>query len=210
MRTRAVPVDYASHSAQVEAIREEILAALAAITPGPAQVPMVSAMTGQWLDGPEAGAGYWYDSLRDPVEFERAVRVLAGAGHRGVHRGFPAPGADRRDHRRRWKTSRRSRTAAGGRAPAVTGTLRRDDGGPARFLASLAEAHVRGVAVDWAAVLRQRARSGPADLRVPAPAVLATAHARWRGAMAAGGLGAVGHPLLGAAVELARERGLLV
>ena len=35
----------------------------------------------------------------------------------------------------------------------VTGTLRRDDGGPGRFLASLAEVHVRGVPVDWAAVL---------------------------------------------------------
>ena len=35
----------------------------------------------------------------------------------------------------------------------VVGTLRRDDGGADRMLASLAEAYVNGVAVDWAAVL---------------------------------------------------------
>ena len=45
------------------------------------QRDMVSAMTGEWLDGLEAEAGYWYQSLRSPVEFSRAVGVLAGAGH---------------------------------------------------------------------------------------------------------------------------------
>jgi NADP-dependent 3-hydroxy acid dehydrogenase YdfG/acyl carrier protein len=35
----------------------------------------------------------------------------------------------------------------------VTGTLRRDDGGAARVLASMAQVHVRGAGVDWAAVL---------------------------------------------------------
>ena len=82
VRARPVPVDYASHSVQVEEIREEILAALAGVTPGPALIPMISAMTGRWLDGLEPEAGYWYESLRAPVEFGRAVRVLGDAGHR--------------------------------------------------------------------------------------------------------------------------------
>ena len=46
--------------------------------------------------------------------------------------------------------------AADGNAGAgsvVSGTLRRDEGGSARLIASLAEVYVRGVAVDWAAVL---------------------------------------------------------
>jgi acyl transferase domain-containing protein len=79
---RMLPVDYASHSAQVEGIRGEIVAALAGIVPGPARIPVVSAMTGELLGGPELDAGYWYGSLRSPVEFDRAVRVLAGSGHR--------------------------------------------------------------------------------------------------------------------------------
>ncbi|WP_250287248.1 beta-ketoacyl synthase N-terminal-like domain-containing protein, partial [Frankia sp. CiP1_Cm_nod2] len=40
----------------------------------------------------------------------------------------------------------------------VTGTLRRHDGGPRRLLASLAEAHVRGADVDWAAAIGPAAR----------------------------------------------------
>jgi NADP-dependent 3-hydroxy acid dehydrogenase YdfG/acyl carrier protein len=45
--------------------------------------------------------------------------------------------------------------AVGDAAPeaVVAGTLRRQDGGPGRFLASLAEVHVTGTTVDWAAVL---------------------------------------------------------
>ena len=59
IRTRRLPVDYASHSAQVEQLREQIVAALAGITPGPARVPMISAMTGRWLQGrrPAPGTG---------------------------------------------------------------------------------------------------------------------------------------------------------
>src|ERR1035438_56752 len=50
---------------------------------------MISAMSGQWLDGPEAA--YWYDSLRAPVEFARAVRVLAESGHRVFVEVSPHP-----------------------------------------------------------------------------------------------------------------------
>ena len=156
VRATVLPVDYASHSAQVEQIREQILAGLAGITPGPARVPMISAMTGQPLDGPQAGAGYWYDSLRAPVDFGRAVRVLGEAGHRVFIEVSPHPVLTA-------AITGTLEDAAAAPAPVtVTGTLRRDDGGPARFLASLAAAHVRGVAVDWAAVL-------PAGRRVDLP-----------------------------------------
>ena len=67
--------------------------------PGPARIPMISAMTGQWLDGLEAEAGYWYRSLRSPVEFRRAVEALAEARATGCSSRSPAPGADRGDLR---------------------------------------------------------------------------------------------------------------
>ena len=91
VRAGVLPVDYASHSVQVEGIREEVLAALAGIAPGEARIPMISAVTGGWLAGPEAGAGYWFDSLRAPVEFGRAVRVLGEAGHRVFVEVSPHP-----------------------------------------------------------------------------------------------------------------------
>jgi candicidin polyketide synthase FscE len=207
VRAKQIPVDYASHSAQVEVIKEEILAVLAGITPGPARTPMISAMTGEWLDGPEAGAGYWYDSLRAPVEFDQAVRLLAGSGHQVFIEVSPHPVL----------TPAISETlddvagqAAEPVAVTVTGTLRRDDGGPARLLASLAEVHVRGVAVDWAAVL-------PAGQQLELPTYAFQHRHYWPrpsasrvGDMTAAGLGPVDHPLLGAAVELAAGDGYLV
>ena len=218
VRARTLPVDYASHSAQVEELREEILAVLAGIVPGPARIPMVSAMTGQFLDGPEAGAGYWYDSLRAPVEFARAVRVLAEAGHGVFIEVSPHPvlaPAITETLEDAGETGETGRAAgrggpAGGPAPVVTGTLRRDDGGPDRLLACLAGVHVHGTAVDWVKVL------GPGR-RVDLP-TYAFQHQRYwprpslgaaGGDVTAAGLAATGHPLLGAAVELAADEGLV-
>jgi acyl transferase domain-containing protein len=141
VRTRMLPVDYASHGPQVEELREEILGLLAGIEPGEARIPMLSALTGEWLTGPELDADYWFASLRSPVEFERAVRELADAAYGVFVEVSPHPVL----------TVAVSEMVEG--AVAVTGTLRRDDGGGARVLASLAAVHVAGVAVDWAVVL---------------------------------------------------------
>ena len=143
-RTRPVPIGYAAHSAQVEAAEQELTAALAGVRPGPGRVAMISAMTGELVQGAELGAGYWYASLRAPVQFARAVTTLAGAGH-GVfievspHPVLAAAVTETLDQ--------------DGGGAVVTGTLRRHDGGAARLLASLARAHVQGAGVDWAAVL---------------------------------------------------------
>ncbi|HEY1971728.1 MAG TPA: beta-ketoacyl synthase N-terminal-like domain-containing protein, partial [Pseudonocardia sp.] len=154
VRARMLPVDYASHGPQVDQLREEILDRLGGVVPRPARVPMVSAMTGEFLEGPELEAGYWYASLRSSVEFSRAVEVLDRAGHGVFIEVSPHPVmtasitatlenlADPDDPQ-----------ALARPAPIVTGSLRRDDGGPARLLASLAEVHVRGVAVDWSTLV---------------------------------------------------------
>ena len=90
----------------------------------------------------------------------------------------------------------------------MTGTLRRGDGGPGRLLASFADAYVRGVRVDWAAVLG-------GDRRVDLPTYAYQRQRYWpRPGRAAdvrsAGLGTVGHPLLGAVVELAGDKGLVL
>ena len=195
-RTRPVPIGYAAHSPQVEAAEQELTAALAGVRPGPGRIAMISAMTGEPVQGPDLDARYWYASLRAPVQFARAVTALAGAGHGVFIEVSPHPvlaaavteTLDQDGH---------------GDGAAVTGTLRRGDGGPARLLASLARAHVQGASVDWAAVLGggtavdlptyafQRERFWPRP--VPAGA----------GDVTAAGLGAVSHPLLGAAVQVA-------
>ncbi|MFE0020900.1 type I polyketide synthase [Amycolatopsis sp. NPDC059021] len=152
VRTRLVQVDYASHSAQVDALREEILTALRGISPRRAGIPMISAMSGEFLTGPEMDAEYWHASLREPVEFERAVRTLGGAGHEIFVETSPHPVL----------TGAIADTLGGGAEPPIAvGTLRRDDGGAPRLLTSLAEAYVRGAGVDWRTILSGQAVTLP-------------------------------------------------
>jgi mycoketide-CoA synthase len=150
VRARMVPVDYASHCAQIDSLRDEILRVLDGVSPNPARIPMISAMSGEMLSGPEMGPDYWYASLRSPVEFDRAIRTLAQDEYQvfievSPHPVLTGPITD-------------SVEQAGGIAPVITGTLRRDEGGPARLLASLAEAHVHGVQLDWTAALEGGSR----------------------------------------------------
>jgi acyl transferase domain-containing protein/NADP-dependent 3-hydroxy acid dehydrogenase YdfG/acyl carrier protein len=200
VRTRILPVNYASHSAQVETLRAEIQGALALITPRPARIPLISAMTGRPVAGQELDAAYWYASLRSPVEFDTVIRELARSGHRVFVEVSPHPVLA--------TAITATLEAAGVDQPTVTGTLRRDDGGSARLLTSLAAAHVRGLAVNWAAVLG-------GGQRVELPTYAFQRQRYWpRGGQGAGEQwsatrGTSGHPLLGVAVELAAEQRLV-
>ncbi|ONK14197.1 type I polyketide synthase [Streptomyces sp. MP131-18] len=155
VRARRIAIDYASHSAQAERVREELPATLAGIRPRRAEVPLFSTVTGTWLDTTGMDGEYWYRNLRQTVGFEPAVRALLGQDHRvfvevSSHPVLTAAVQEVID-------------AEGGRAVAV-GTLRRDRGGKERFLTCLAEVFVRGVPVDWS-----RAFAGTGARRVPLP-----------------------------------------
>ncbi|HZX39403.1 MAG TPA: SDR family NAD(P)-dependent oxidoreductase, partial [Streptomyces sp.] len=143
VQARKVAVDYGSHSAQVEAVREQVLGALEGISPVDASIPFFSTVTGQWQDTSGLGPDYWYTNLRQTVRFEDAVRGLFAAGHRSFIEVSPHPVLT---------GGTRDCVDALGADAAVLGTLRRDAGGLDRVVTSLAEAHAQGVAVDWAAV----------------------------------------------------------
>jgi short-subunit dehydrogenase/acyl carrier protein len=205
---RVLPVDYASHCAQVEQVRDELLAGLAGIEPAPGQVPVVSAVTGQLIGSELMDAGYWYKNLREAVRFEQAVTVLAGLGVTAFVEVSPHPvlvqGIE--------QTLAELAGTSGGEGFVVAGSLRRGEGGLRRFALSLAQLHVRGVAVDWArwfAGVRARPVELPTyafqhqrywpQLRSSAPASAADL-----------GQEAAGHPLLGAVVELPDGQGLVL
>nr|CRI73799.1 CongC protein [Streptomyces conglobatus] len=135
-----LPVDYASHSRHVDRVREELLDALEPVRPGPVAVPMVSTVTGEYLQGPELDARYWYRNLRETVEFDRVVAALVAAGHRAFVEVSPHPVLT---------VGVRELADAVATDAVVVGTLRRDEGGPDRLAASLAQAFVHGVPVDW-------------------------------------------------------------
>ncbi|WP_419932703.1 acyltransferase domain-containing protein [Kitasatospora purpeofusca] len=143
VRVRRIPVDYASHTAHVESIEAELAELLGAVKPQPAAVPFLSTVENRWLEGPELDAGYWYRNLRQTVRFAEAVETLAAA----EYRAFVEVSA----HPVLAHGLVEALEAASVRDAAVTGTLRRDEGGWDRVLLSAAALHVRGVEVDWSA-----------------------------------------------------------
>ncbi len=193
-RVRRVAVDYASHTRHVEEIAGALAETLAGIDAKAPVIPFYSTVTGHWISG--AGVvdgGYWYRNLRDQVGFGRAVEDLIAGGHRvfaeiSAHPVLVQPIAEFD-------------------GVAVTGSLRRDDGGLRRLLASMAELFVHGVAVDWSGVLPP----GPGWAELP---TYAFDHQRYwleppRPATDAASLGqaASDHPLLGAVVSLPNSAG---
>ncbi|SDS63080.1 Acyl transferase domain-containing protein [Streptomyces sp. TLI_053] len=137
-------VDFAGHSPQVEELREELLTLLGGTAPRTADIPFYSTVTGGPLDTLGLDAAYWYENLRRPVEFGRAVDALVADGHHTFVECSTHPALTV------WLQE--AVEAAGAADGAVVGTLRRDDGGPGRFLAALTELQVRGLPVDWEAV----------------------------------------------------------
>ncbi|WP_455769136.1 type I polyketide synthase [Kitasatospora purpeofusca] len=143
VRVRRIPVDYASHTAHVESIEAELAELLGSVRPRSAVVPFLSTVENRWLEGPELDAGYWYRNLRRTVRFADAVETLAAA----EYRAFVEVSA----HPVLAHGIVEALEAASVRDAAVTGTLRRDEGGWDRVLLSAAALHVRGVEVDWSA-----------------------------------------------------------
>ncbi len=156
---RLVEVDYASHSPAVEAVRGELLAALEGITPSAGRVPFYSSVTGQRVAGESLDAAYWYRNLREPVAFGEVTRALLADGHGLFVEASPHPVLTYPLEGTITSTS----TSTAGPAAAVTGTLRRGDGGPARMLAALAAAWAHGAPVDW----RPAYPGGPARSTCP-------------------------------------------
>ncbi|WP_308295759.1 acyltransferase domain-containing protein, partial [Streptomyces odontomachi] len=142
VRARMIPVDYASHSPQVEAVREEILTALADVKPCESSIPFYSTVTGGLLkDTTVCDAAYWYRNLRERVRFEETIGVLAGSGHTAFVEASPHPVLT--------LPVNDTLHALDVEPALVTGTLRRDEGSLERFHASLAVAFTAGLDVDW-------------------------------------------------------------
>ncbi|UED83922.1 type I polyketide synthase [Streptomyces profundus] len=186
VRARRVPVDYASHSAQVERLRERILGDLAGITPRSTVIPFYSTVTGGALDTATLDAEYWFTNLRSRVRFDEAV-AAAGQGLFIEVSAHPVLTMAIEDGR-------------------AVGTLRRGDGGLDRFLTSAAEVWTRGVPVAWERLL-------PGRRQVDVPTYPFQRERFWLAsngpAPTGGGLDGTGHPLLGAWAGLAQSDGYL-
>uniref|UniRef100_UPI0004CC6768 type I polyketide synthase n=1 Tax=Streptomyces globisporus TaxID=1908 RepID=UPI0004CC6768 len=194
LRARMIPVDYASHSPHVDALRDELRELLGGIEPRATDVPFWSTVTRGPLAGTELTVEYWVRNLREPVLFEETVRGLLAAGHTTFIEVSAHPVL---------VPAIQDTVEEAGAAAVALGTLRREQGGLDRFGTSLAEAHVTGTSpAAWRPALPPADPAGP-------PTYPFQRQRYWlegTGAAAdADGLGldTAGHPLLGASVPLA-------
>ncbi|SDR33756.1 Acyl transferase domain-containing protein [Thermostaphylospora chromogena] len=177
---------------------------LAGVVSDVPRVPLLSTVDGEWVRGPLDGE-YWYRNLRRPVRFDQAVRTLTESGYRAFVEVSPHPVLTSAiEH------GVEATLGAEADGTVVAGTLHRDDGGLTRLITSAAELHVRGVDVDWAALL-------PGARRVELPTYAFQRKRYWlapgpgdRADVSAAGLDPAAHPLLGAVVSLPGDGGLVL
>jgi acyl transferase domain-containing protein len=205
-RAVMLPVDYASHSVQVESIRAQLLTELAGITARPSQIPFYSTATGGLLDTGALTAEYWYTNLRQTVRFDTAIRAILSAGVRHFVEASPHPLL--------LNAVEEIAADAGVCGVAVVGSLQRDDPGVGTVVGNLGQAFVHGLPVDGAALFAgsgSGSGSGSGGRRVDLPTYRFQNRRFWLGNgsatadLAAHGLGVTGHPLLGAVIGLADD-----
>ncbi|RKS68195.1 polyketide synthase 12/candicidin polyketide synthase FscB [Actinomadura pelletieri DSM 43383] len=203
VRARLIPVDYASHTPHVEALRDELLEVLESIRPRSSAVPFFSTVTGDVLDTSALDAEYWYLNLRRKVRFAETVGTLLERGHRLFVESSPHPVLTvgiQQVHEEL------------GVAAATVGTLRRDQDGPREFRTALASVHAHGHAVDWTKTLPAPRTRRHVDL----PTYAFQRERFWLEPSAAAGdatalgLDSTGHPLVGAAVTVAEDDRLVL
>ncbi|WP_344646394.1 acyltransferase domain-containing protein, partial [Streptomyces durmitorensis] len=198
VRVREIAVDYASHSPQMERLREEIVDVLDGIVPRPAAIPMYSCVSGESIDTGLLDAGYWYTNLRQTVLFDRALRAAAADGAQLFVEVSAHPVL---------AVGVQETLEAEGVAGRFVGTLRRDEGSLGRFLRSLGETYAAGAPVEWSGAFPSGA------VRVPLPTYAfqreqlphgraSTAGAGSPADVTAAGLRPADHPLLGASTDL--------
>ncbi|MEV6233288.1 type I polyketide synthase [Saccharopolyspora shandongensis] len=202
VRARLVPVDWASHSPQVDVVEGRLRELLPGLRPRAGDLMFCSSVTGEVLDTTELDADYWFRNVRQPVEFQSAVEALLERGVRifieaSAHPVLTTALEQILDHSPR-----------GGAAVA---SLHRDQGGLVDFAGALARAHVSGARLDWAAVL------GAAPGQVALPTYAFQRERFWPDTPPgpsndpeALGLESTGHPLLGAAVAAAESGEVLL
>ena len=199
VRTRPLRVSHAFHSARMDPVLGPLSLAAADLDCQPPAIAWASTLTGEFVDRCEPG--YWARQAREPVRYANAVTAMAARGitvfvEIGPDGTLTALGP----------AALTSRDEEQGEEPAFVAMQRPTQPAATALLTALAAVHVRGGAVDWAAV-----PAGPAGraahVRVPAAAVLARAGRPRRTDGAGGRRGRRGRADRGRRAVLGRGRG---
>ncbi|WP_199551433.1 type I polyketide synthase [Streptomyces sp. N35] len=192
---KLLPVEHAFHSPLMDPILDEFAAALGTLPPGEMAVPIVSTRLGREVTAQELSrAAYWVGHVREPVRYHDAVeRARALGANIFVEVG---PGATLTG------LTKDAFAAQDVTDAEVLPAARRDRPAGQALIGALAELHVRGASVDFAAVFGKRRR-------VDLPTYAFQHRRYWMDFLAeqqsadvtSAGLADPAHPLLGALVE---------
>lgn len=181
---RWVRVDVASHSPQMDPLKNDLLSALEQIKPLPGDIPLCSTVIPGMVEASAMNAGYWVSNLREPVLFGRAVEELVQQGFDTFIEMSPHP----------ILVPFIEQTAEMvGRKVLVTGSLRREEPEVAALMRSAAQLYVVGTELDWKSIY-------PVGHLTKLPAYPWQRERFWidsNGATSNGFLSRNGHPLLG-------------
>jgi pimaricinolide synthase PimS3 len=186
-RSRRLRVSHAFHSPLMEPMLDEFAAVAAGLSYAEPVLPVVSNVTGQLAEpGLLTDPGYWVRHVREPVRFADGLAALRTAGASWFAEAGPG----------------RALTALAVDEALAVPLL---DAEEERSLATgLGRLFAAGAAMDWAAWF-----AGTGGRRVALPTYPFQRERYWprpengTGDVTAAGLTALGHPLLGAAVDLA-------
>jgi acyl transferase domain-containing protein/acyl carrier protein len=143
VRTRVLPLPYASHSPSMESLRPQVLEALNGVRIARPRVPWFSTTEVGWITD-ERSEDYWMDNLSRPVRFGAAIQALLDEGYGVFVETSTHPVL---------VAAIEETAEATAHEVATTGSLRRGEGGPARLLTALAQGWVLGVEVNWTGLL---------------------------------------------------------
>ncbi|OPF70548.1 beta-ketoacyl synthase, partial [Streptomyces antioxidans] len=206
-KTKRLTVSHAFHSPRMDGMLEAFREVAEGLSYEAPRIPIVSNLTGGLVSAEEiVTADFWVRHVREAVRFLDGVRSLE---ERNVTT-FIELGPD-------GVLTAMAQDCVTGEDAGFVSALRKDRPEAEALTTAVARAHVRGVAVDWAAFY---AGTGAARLAPEELAALPTyAFQRQRywpkvsslflGDVAAVGLGRAGHPLLGASAELPGADGVL-
>ncbi len=76
-----LPLDYAFHSPAMDSIRDDLLISLNDIKPRKSKIPFISTVRGDVLNTEKLDTQYWWENIREPVQFKDAINYLMADRH---------------------------------------------------------------------------------------------------------------------------------
>ncbi len=146
---RLLHVEVAYHSYQMDELREDLLKSLAAIQPRATKIPLYSTVTGGVVSGSTLTADYWWQNVRQPVHFAKAMQSLLADQYRTFVEVGPHPVLH---------NSITDALRAGSTTGNVVASLHRERAERATMLQALGALYTLGFSPNWHALAQPDAR----------------------------------------------------